>query len=237
MLSSSSSSQEHQNTPLSTADAELIAVEAELEEALTDGLRMCQRIGEEEAEVRAEKIRKEQEEDDARYFHMLREQASGRLKLFMSTEDYRWFKYCFQGYELPDGQSAQQILNMAAVHDEIPLAAQAASAKRWMKELSTIEAVWQHDHVDPEVDPDDEYDSDDEDCVSESDVPHVPERVAQWLRGAPIPINYTGRDYHHAILEDDDELEPHAYMVHRDHYAANRNYTNKEWYEWHDENL
>ena len=32
----------------------------------------------------------------------------------MPTIDYRWFQYCFQGYELPDGQSAQQILNMAA---------------------------------------------------------------------------------------------------------------------------
>ena len=115
MLSSSSSS----NTPLSTADAELIAVNAAIEEALTDGLGMCQRIGEQEAEVCAEKIRKEQEEDDARYFHMLREQASGRFKLFMPTADYRWFQYCFQGYELPDGQSAQQILNMAAIHDEI----------------------------------------------------------------------------------------------------------------------
>ena len=134
------------NINLSTADAELVAVNAAVEEALTESLRMCQRAGEEEAEIRAEKIRKEQEEDDARYFHMLREQASGRLKLFMPTEDYRWFKYCFQGYELPDGQSAQQILNMAAVHDEIPLAAKAASAKRWIKELSNIEAVWQHNH-------------------------------------------------------------------------------------------
>ena len=77
---------------------------------------------------------------------MLREQSSGRLKLVMPTVDYRCFQYCFQGYELPDGQSAQQILNMAAVHDEIPLAAQAASAKRWMKDLSNIEAVWLHDH-------------------------------------------------------------------------------------------
>ena len=60
--------------------------------------------------------------------------------------DYRWFQYCFQGYELPDGQSAQQILNMAAVHDEIPLAGQASSAKRWMRALPTIEAIWQNNY-------------------------------------------------------------------------------------------
>ena len=39
------------------------------------------------------------------------------------------------------------------------------------------------------------------------------------------------------ILEDDDEFEPHAYMFHCDHYAANRTYTNREWYEWSDANL
>ena len=79
MGSSSSSS-----APLSTEDAEIVAVNAAIEEALIDGLRMCQRLGEQEAEVRAGKIRKEQEEDDARDFHMLQEQASGRLRLVMS---------------------------------------------------------------------------------------------------------------------------------------------------------
>ena len=141
-MSGSSSS----SIPLSTEDSELVAINAAIEEALTDGLRICQRLGEQEAEVRAEKIRKEQEEDDARDFHMLREQASGRLRLFMPTMDYKWFQYCYQGDELPDGQSAQQILNMAAVHDEIPLAAKAAMAKRWMRDLANIEAVWQHNH-------------------------------------------------------------------------------------------
>ena len=146
MLGKPSSCSDQISIPLSTEDAELVAVNAAIEEALTDGLRMCQRLGEQEADVRAEKIRKEKEEDDARYFHMLREQSSGRLRLFMPTMDYRWLQYCFQGYELPDGQSAQQILNMAAVHDEIPLAAQASSAKRWMRALPTIEAIWQNNY-------------------------------------------------------------------------------------------
>ena len=141
-MSSSSSS----STPLSTEDAELVAVNTAIEEALTDGLSMCLRLGEQEAEVRAEIIRKEKEEDDARYFHMLREQSSGRLRLFMPAIDYEWFKYCFQGHELPYGQTAQQILDMAAVHEEIPIAAKAAATKRWMRDLSHIEAIWQRNH-------------------------------------------------------------------------------------------
>ena len=192
MMGSSSSSQEREYIHFSADDAELIAAEAELEEALTDGIRMCQRIGEEEAEVRAEKIRKEQEEDDARYFHMLREQSSGRLKLFVPAIDYRWFQYCFQGHELPNGQSAQQILDMAAVHDEI------------------------NNYGIYEYDPDGEDDSNDEDYDG------VPRRVAQWLRGRPIyNLQYARRNYHPIILEDDDQQEPHAYMLHRDHYAVN----------------
>ena len=108
----------------------------------------------------AEKIRKEKEEDDARYFHMLREQASGRLKLFMPTADYRWFQYCFQGYELPNGQSVQQILNMAAVHDEI-----------------NNFGIY-------------EYDPDGEDDSCDEDYDGVPRRVAQWFRGRPIYNQY-----------------------------------------------
>ena len=128
---------------LSGDDAELVVVGQPTDDVPESQAEPDDTAGEEGEEEELE------EEDEARYFHMLQEEASGRLRLFiMPKEDYRWFTYCFQGYELPDGQSAQQILNMAAVHDEIPLAARASSAKRWIREFSTIEAVWQHNHDD-----------------------------------------------------------------------------------------
>ena len=60
-LDSSSSSN---STPLSTEDAELVAVNAAIEEALTDNVSKYLRLDEQEPEVRAEMLRKEKEEDD-----------------------------------------------------------------------------------------------------------------------------------------------------------------------------
>ena len=79
--------------------------------------------------------------DEARKYHMLREHAAGRLRKHMPVEDYRQFMFTnvsHQDYEaflrtLTCGYSRaeeQQSRHMAAVHDDIPVAAAQAAVSR-----------------------------------------------------------------------------------------------------------
>ena len=156
--------------PKSTIEAEAIAVQAAIEE----GHRLVS-IAE----------AKQEEEDEARYFHMLREHAAGRLKETMHLPDYKWFRWSMQDEELPEEPDRQQLVEMAAVHEDIPVAAANAAARRWIHSFPTPGEVWLFDHVQ---------------------------------------------------LDEDDEFEPHAYMYAQP-ISVNREYTDKELYEWHDANL
>ena len=68
---------------------------------------------------------------------MLREHAAGRLIETMHLVDFEWFRWSMQDEELPEEPDPQQLAEMAAVHEDIPVAATNAAARRWLHSVPT----------------------------------------------------------------------------------------------------